>query len=162
MNMTNRRGFTLVELLVVVLIIGILSSVALPQYTKAVEKSRSSEPLTVFGSLRPAVDLWVLENGYYYVELVGQSSASGSRADRLDVDVERMFHCTGDRCESHNFSYDVYCSDDACYMNASRINSSYNYNIRSEKRKSTGAWSTWCDGDSKICNSINSTLSGAR
>ena len=48
--MRNKKGFTLLELLVVVLIIGILASIALPQYTKAVEKAKLSE------SARPVME----------------------------------------------------------------------------------------------------------
>ncbi len=48
------KGFTLIELLVVVVIVGILSSIALPQYTKAVEKSRAVEAITLGRSIMEA------------------------------------------------------------------------------------------------------------
>lgn len=52
----NKKGFTLIELLVVVLIIGILAAVALPQYFKAVEKSRATEALSIMGSVAAAME----------------------------------------------------------------------------------------------------------
>ncbi len=69
-------GFTLIELLVVVLIIGILSAVALPQYTKAVEKSRAVEALTMIRAAITAAEVYYLANDQYPTDV-----------DELDISI---------------------------------------------------------------------------
>lgn len=41
--MRRKTGFTIIELLIVVIIIGVLATIAVPQFTKAVEKSKQSK-----------------------------------------------------------------------------------------------------------------------
>ena len=63
MNKKIKAGFTLIELLVVVLIIGILAAVAVPQYQKAVEKSRLTEALQTIHVAQDCFELFRLEHG---------------------------------------------------------------------------------------------------
>lgn len=49
---TQERGFTLLELLMVVIIIAILASIALPQYFRVTERSRTAQALQLLASIR--------------------------------------------------------------------------------------------------------------
>ncbi len=70
------KAFTLIELLVVVLIIGILAAVAVPQYRKAVERSKASEALSLLKAFDQAYQAYYLAHGNYATSL-----------DKLDVDL---------------------------------------------------------------------------
>ncbi len=78
--MKNKQAFTLIELLVVVLIIGILAAVALPQYQKAVFKSRFTQMQVVLNAYTKAVDVYILANGF--------PQESTDLYDLLDVSFE--------------------------------------------------------------------------
>ena len=84
-------GFTLIELLVVVLIIGILAAIALPQYQKAVQKTRFSEALANIHTLQQVVDSYRLEKGY------PDEAFDTNIIDELEVSVT-----------SPNFAYTVF------------------------------------------------------
>lgn len=78
---THQKAFTLIELLVVVLIIGILSAIALPQYKKAVLKTRATEAIINLKNLKQAQERYYLANGEYTTDL-----------SKLDIEVKNGFY----------------------------------------------------------------------
>lgn len=61
----RNKGFTLLELIVVIIIIGILATIGFGQYTKVIEKGRTAEAKSILGSLRSADTAYNLQYGSY-------------------------------------------------------------------------------------------------
>ena len=59
------RGFTLIELMIVVAIVGVLAAVAIPQYQRYAEKARLSEMALRLGKWADEFHIWAQINGRY-------------------------------------------------------------------------------------------------
>jgi prepilin-type N-terminal cleavage/methylation domain-containing protein len=62
----NRKGFTLLEVIIVVVILGILASVALPRLIRTTEYSKAAEALVQFGTIRGAMNRCYMMNSLDY------------------------------------------------------------------------------------------------
>ena len=62
----NQKGFTLIELMIVVAIIGILAAIAIPNFLNYQLKSKTAEAKTNIGAIRTSQDSFKAENGAYH------------------------------------------------------------------------------------------------
>jgi len=82
----KKAGFTLVELMVVIIIVGILAAAAVPIYSAFVKKARVSEAKASIGTIRAAEEVYWAENAEY-LTLAGVASDAIALTDTLGVDV---------------------------------------------------------------------------
>ena len=68
----NHSGFTLIELMIVLVVIAILAAFAIPSYIEQIHKSRRADALRTLGQLQLGLERWRAENPCY-----GQSGGAG-------------------------------------------------------------------------------------
>ena len=63
--MNAQKGFTLIELMIVVAIIGILAAIAIPQYQNYVGRSNVAAAVQTLSSNKTGLENYVMENGFF-------------------------------------------------------------------------------------------------
>jgi prepilin-type N-terminal cleavage/methylation domain-containing protein len=61
-TLRTRRGFTLVEIMIVVVIIGVLLAIAVPNFVRARESSRAKSCVSNLKSINGAMEQWAMDN----------------------------------------------------------------------------------------------------
>ncbi len=79
-KMYHKKGFTLLELIIVIIVIAILASIALPRFFRVTEKARTAEAKTMLATIRSAQVRYYAQHGLYTNE-----------SDNLDVELEEKF-----------------------------------------------------------------------
>jgi general secretion pathway protein G/type IV pilus assembly protein PilA len=122
----NQKGFTLIELMIVVAIIGILAAVAIPKFAEMMERSRDGATKGNIGALKSAISIYYGDHeGVYPTDLTGinpggTSTAWQFLAKYIDI-IPAVKSQGGNRANST-------ANDNKCPWGGSGASSAYVYN----------------------------------
>lgn len=128
------KGFTLIEMLVVVVILGILASIALPRYQRAVDRARFTEAVTIANSIKTAEEVYFLAYRNYTRDL-----------NNLDIKFKHSV-----KSGSPNFEYWV--SDRKCVAVLKNINAVHDEGT--DVGENAGNFFVWC----RLSNGTNDRI----
>ena len=132
---TNQRGFTIVELLIVIVVIGILAALVITTFTGIQQKARNTERNTDVKALHGQVEAYYAQNGRYPTLANLNSNAwRATNMKGLDTEAIRDPKGTGagaatsdtapyqlaDTAAANIYSYAVLASDDTACDNSTK------------------------------------------
>lgn len=76
----REKGFTLIELMVVVVILGVLAAIAIPFYNNYIFRSRTAEATVNINAIRTLQESWFAENNTYITTATGTACCAAAPA----------------------------------------------------------------------------------
>jgi len=120
---TRRGGFTLIELMIVVAIIGILAAIAIPNFLRFQLKAKSSEGKTNLSAIRTAEESYYAEYGVYVPALASPTAvAQNLKTTYVDAVANEGFAIVGWSPEGDvffNYAVETATNDDGFMASAS-------------------------------------------
>jgi len=102
---SNRSGFTLLEIIIVLIIVGVLSSLALPRFFSTIEFSRSTEALSSLGVVRKSIERCSLSraglftncDNFANIDIADPATADGNHFTYVISTVAGLYTITATR-----------------------------------------------------------------